>query len=40
MRLALVVIVALVGVLVTLGGGIRMCDAAKALSASTPDGCP
>ena len=27
-------------VLVTLGGGIRMCDPAKALSASTPDGCP
>ncbi len=27
-------------VLVTLGGGIRMCDPAKALAASTPDGCP
>ncbi len=27
-------------VLVTLGGSIKMCDPAKALSASTPDGCP
>ena len=27
-------------VLVTLGGGVQMCDPAKTLSASTPDGCP
>ncbi len=27
-------------VLVTLGGSVRMCDPAKTLSASTPDGCP
>jgi type IV fimbrial biogenesis protein FimT len=27
-------------VLVTLGGGIRLCDPAKTLSASAPDGCP
>jgi len=25
---------------VTLGGGVQMCDPAKTLSASTPDGCP
>ena len=27
-------------VLVSLGGGVQMCDPAKTLSASTPDGCP
>lgn len=27
-------------VLVTLGGSVRLCDPAKTLSASTPDGCP
>lgn len=27
-------------VLVSLGGSVQMCDPAKALSASTPDGCP
>lgn len=27
-------------VLVGLGGGVQMCDPAKTLSASTPDGCP
>ena len=27
-------------VLVALGGSVRMCDPAKTLSASTPDGCP
>jgi len=27
-------------VLVTLGGGVRLCDPAKTLSSSTPDGCP
>jgi len=27
-------------VLVTLGGGVRMCDPAKSLSSSAPDGCP
>lgn len=27
-------------VLVSLGGGVKMCDPAKTLSASTPDGCP
>lgn len=27
-------------VLVTLGGSVRLCDPAKTLSSSTPDGCP
>lgn len=27
-------------VFVTLGGSVRLCDPAKTLSASTPDGCP
>ena len=27
-------------VLVTLGGGVRLCDPAKTLSSSHPDGCP
>jgi type IV fimbrial biogenesis protein FimT len=27
-------------VLVTLGGSVRLCDPAKTLTASTPDGCP
>ena len=27
-------------VLVTLGGGVRLCDPAKTLAAATPDGCP
>jgi len=27
-------------VLVALGGSVRMCDPAKALTSSTPDGCP
>ena len=27
-------------VLVTLGGGVRLCDPAKVLATATPDGCP